>query len=147
MSLLDIVTKIAKRPLEPDELDEIETFAEKISKTDEFMADIKSGKLLKQGKIPGSYNGYICAKCSYNRAKWDCPKCGKYYCLDHQPNDLCSDCSPRCTACEKKKTESKLKFCPSCDYYLCVKCDSNFWETTNTICSECSLDDKQSTIE
>jgi hypothetical protein len=142
MSLLDIVTKIAKRPLQEDELYLIETFATKIRKTDEFMADIESGKLLKQGQITGSYNGYICAKCSDNRAKWDCVKCKKFYCLDHRPSDLCDECSPKCMACENFCTESELKFCSSCNYYLCVECDSDFWENKTTICSDCSPDDE-----
>jgi hypothetical protein len=134
-TLLETVTKIAKRPLDRDEVYLISRFETKIRKTDEFIADLESGKLLKQGEIPGSYNGHICSKCSHNRAKWDCNKCGKYYCQDHIEEDLCDDCSPHCMACCEKKFE--LKFCSTCEYDICEKCDPVFWEDGKVICSDC----------
>ncbi len=144
MSLLNIVTKIAKRQLDEDELYQIGTFETKIRKLDEFIKDSECGNLLKQGKIKGSYNGYICPICSNNRAKWDCKKCGHYYCLDHIHAQVCNDCHSHCMACVETKEESELKFCLNCRYYLCKECDPLLWTNKIITCSECNLDETTS---
>ena len=137
-----LLDNVPRQDVPTQELDLIKSKLRKLADLEEKIAN---GFLVEQGKLPGTYNGYICGFCSSGKAKWKCKTCKLFFCLDHirgECQNICKDCRPRCASCYKTKDANKepivLKKCSTCNDELCYKCDADFHANLEpSSCSGC----------
>jgi hypothetical protein len=137
---VQLVETIAKRKLMPTEEVEIHLFEAKIQELKKIKKQMDEGDILIQGQILGTYNGYLCASCSSDPAKWNCCKCKKYFCMDcfSHEDEICEDCKPKCDACQENEDGIELKHCTSCEYNIYRKCDAQFFDGAEHLtCGDC----------
>lgn len=94
-----LVGILSSRRIGADELSEDEQrvlleISRRLSELEEIEEELGDGRLLRQGDLPGTYNGHICPTCSSREAEWGCTGCLGFYCIDHYDHDprICHDC-------------------------------------------------------